>query len=658
MISFLELQARHFNSILEQVSEFLSQNPDLSKRAQETREDLFSILMDESPNWQQNQVAVYHRQADLDGKTVSVLVRVQGTGVRAVPEPVRYIWVLLTPRRTHPQLAKALEFSKLMESAAFRDKADQAPTLENLLEVYSKSLDERLAFLDSGSEELQPTGRFLGGIRQDLKRRLPVYWTDFRDGLNSKVVAAVFFLFFACLAPAIAFGGLLSVLTKGEIGAIEMLVATTVCGIVYSLFSGQPLTILGSTGPVIIFMGLLHPLTEKLGIPYLPTLAWIGLWTMVILLLLAAADACAWIRYFTRFTDEIFAALISIIFIMEALKELVHIFNDPKVRYDTALLSLILALGTYEIATRLAEFRSSPYLRGKMREFLADFGPAIAIGVMTGVALLAHAVDTDTLQVPSSLVPSQPRAWFVNPLSVQQKWIWVASIIPALFISILLYLDQNITARLVNNPDNKLKKGAGYHLDLLVVALLVGFCSLLGLPWMVAATVRSLNHVNALSVANTDEKGRKVVSSVLESRLSGLMIHVLIGVSLLFLSSLQKVPMSVLFGLFLYMGVTSMKGSQFFERLRLWVMDRERYPTHSYIRAVPNKTIHRFTAIQLVCLAVLWFVKSSPLGILFPVFIGLLIPVRMALNRYFEPEHLALLDAEKLPEEDEFRVTD
>ena len=136
------------------------------------------------------------------------------------------------------------------------------------------------------------------------------------------------------------------------------------------------------------------------------------------------------------------------------------------------------------------------------------------------------------------------------------------------------------------------------------------------------------------------------------------MVHLLIGVSLLFLSSLQRIPMSVLFGLFLYMGVTSMKGNQFFERLRLWVMDRERFPTHSYIRAIPDKTIHRFTAIQLVCLCVLWLVKSSPIGILFPLFIGLLVPVRMLLSRSFEPEHLALLDAEKTPEEDEFRVTD
>ena len=33
------------------------------------------------------------------------------------------------------------------------------------------------------------------------------------------------------------------------------------------------------------------------------------------------------------------------------------------------------------------------------------------------------------------------------------------------------------------------------NLDLAIVGLLVGLCSMLGLPWLVAATVRSLNHV-------------------------------------------------------------------------------------------------------------------------------------------------------------------
>ena len=44
-----------------------------------------------------------------------------------------------------------------------------------------------------------------------------------------------------------------------------------------------------------------------------------------------------------------------------------------------------------------------------------------------------------------------------------------------------------------------LQKGGGYHLDLLIVALCIGICSVFGLPWFVAATVLSINHVRSLT---------------------------------------------------------------------------------------------------------------------------------------------------------------
>jgi hypothetical protein len=45
-----------------------------------------------------------------------------------------------------------------------------------------------------------------------------------------------------------------------------------------------------------------------------------------------------------------------------------------------------------------------------------------------------------------------------------------------------------------------LQKGCGYHLDLFVLAVLIIICSAMGLPWFVAATVLSINHVNSLKL--------------------------------------------------------------------------------------------------------------------------------------------------------------
>ena len=100
-----------------------------------------------------------------------------------------------------------------------------------------------------------------------------------------------------------------------------------------------------------------------------------------------------------------------------------------------------------------------------------------------------------------------------------------------------------------------------------------------------------------------------------------------------------------------------MVGNQFFDRLKLWFIDSTLYPRVHYVRKVPQSTIHAFTLLQSACLAVLWIVKASALGLLFPLFIAALVPIRFVAGRFFAPEHLAALDSEEEPEEEETRWT-
>ena len=47
------------------------------------------------------------------------------------------------------------------------------------------------------------------GVKRDFSRRLPHYLSDITDGLNAQSLATTLYLFFACLAPAIGFGGII-----------------------------------------------------------------------------------------------------------------------------------------------------------------------------------------------------------------------------------------------------------------------------------------------------------------------------------------------------------------------------------------------------------------------------------------------------------------
>lgn len=496
------------------------------------------------------------------------------------------------------------------------------------------------------------------GVKEDFKRRLKFYFSDYVDGLHYKSLSSSFFLFFACLAPAVTFGGVLGIYTDGAIGVVEMILASAVCGGVFALLSGQPLIILGGTGPMLVITAMLFTLAKTYHLDFLGIYFWVGIWSAFLTILAAFINLSDLMKYFTRFTDEIFAALISIIFIYEAVASITKIFVglDTGSHHDTALLTLLLALGTYTVATNIARLRKTRYLNRFMREFLSDFGPVIAIGSMTVVAFALNQVHLDVLPAPDVFGTTTGRDWIINPWSVP-FWARVLCFIPAIFVTILIFLDQNITARLVNSKDHKLKKGEAYHWDMLIVGILIGICSLFGLPWLVAATVRSLNHVRGLADFEdlTDKEGNvenKIVS-VRETRISGLLIHLLLGGVLLFLPYVKQIPMAILYGLFLYMGIVSMQGNQFFERLSLWGMDPKLYPKKHYAHNIPMSTIHKFTLIQVLALIILWVIKVGPAGLFFPLFIALLVPLRHVLKRFFTADQLLFLDSEEEATEEE-----
>lgn len=62
---------------------------------------------------------------------------------------------------------------------------------------------------DDKDDPLRRTGVPFGGLVRDIRRRYPEYLSDIKDGLNVQVLAAIVFIYFAAVSPAITFGGLL-----------------------------------------------------------------------------------------------------------------------------------------------------------------------------------------------------------------------------------------------------------------------------------------------------------------------------------------------------------------------------------------------------------------------------------------------------------------
>jgi sodium bicarbonate transporter 10 len=101
-----------------------------------------------------------------------------------------------------------------------------------------------------------------------------------------------------------------------------------------------------------------------------------------------------------------------------------------------------------------------------------------------------------------------------------------------------------------------------------------------------------------------------------------IMIFAMIGLSVALTPLLRNIPMPVLFGVFLYMGAASLKGLQFFDRILIMFMPLKYQPDYMFLRQVPLKRVHIFTAIQLTCLIALWVIKSfKQTSILFPLMV-------------------------------------
>lgn len=142
---------------------------------------------------------------------------------------------------------------------------------------------------------------------------------------------------------------------------------------------------------------------------------------------------------------------------------------------------------------------------------------------------------------------------------------------------------------------------------------------------------------------------QQIVVRVRETRLTGIISHVMIGLSMLLLPyPLSYIPAPVLDGLFLYVAITALFGNQLFDRILLFITEQSAYPPNHYIRRVPQRQIHVFTVIQLVQLLVLCIFGFSPIPymkMVFPILIMLLMPVRHKLvPRIISQKYLKALD--------------
>ncbi|XP_021732094.1 boron transporter 4-like [Chenopodium quinoa] len=377
------------------------------------------------------------------------------------------------------------------------------------------------------------------GIRSDVRGRLACYKQDWVNGFKHGIgiLGPAASIFFASALPAIAFGELLNKKTgRKNLSSVQTLTSAAICGLIQTIFGGQPLLIQGVAEPTVLMYTFLYNYAKKrddLNPLFLAWTAWVCVWTSLLLLLMSIFNLCAIIDRITRIAEELIEMLISVLFIQEAIRGIISEFQVPKGKddesnkaynfewlYANGLLAILFSLGFIYTAFKTRKARSWLYGTGFIRNFIKNFGVPMMILVWAG---LSYAVPSKVPSgIPRRLFSPHPwDSWDTWTIAsemgdVPTKYIFGA-FIPGSMVAILFFFEHNVASKMAQQKEFNLKHPSAYHYDLFLLGLMTLVCGLLGLPPSYALLPHSPKHIKSLAVLKRQFIRRKMIESAKES---------------------------------------------------------------------------------------------------------------------------------------------
>ncbi|GLC36407.1 hypothetical protein PLESTM_000440200 [Pleodorina starrii] len=391
-------------------------------------------------------------------------------------------------------------------------------------------------------------------ILDEARGRLAVYAEDWRDGINAgtRIIAPSTYIFLASLLPALAFGLQLDHETYGLLGVVQVLAATALGGVAQAVCGGQPLLIVGVAEPVVLIYAFLYRFAEGqegLGRErFLPWAAWV--------VVVAAAGACRAVDALTRFSGELFGALIGILFLQQAVKGLIAQFRlDPNGLYggDTSagagagggaggavpspssaaaaavavsdlfvwrlvngLWSLLLAAALLLSCRAVLRARSWRFLRKVLLCTGISFAisPATSTQVPPGVPRRVASGDVWRGANPAAGGGDGGGGggdgWRVASRMAEVPGGYVAAAaLPAFVIAVLFYFDHSVSSQMAQQPEYNLVRPPSYAYDLALLGGMTLACGLLGLPPVNGVLPQAPMHTRSLATLGHPRAAKK-----------------------------------------------------------------------------------------------------------------------------------------------------
>mmetsp|Transcript_46056 Transcript_46056/g.111546 ORF Transcript_46056/g.111546 Transcript_46056/m.111546 type:complete len:613 (-) Transcript_46056:89-1927(-) len=537
-----------------------------------------------------------------------------------------------------------------------------------------KSLD---AGEKASDEKKTPTIQFLTGMKADLAARIPLYFDDWKCPRSPmKVLNSTWFVFVVQLIPALIFAELLDKQTEGRLAVAEVILSAGLISVIYALLAGQPLVLLGITGPVAILLGKSYRLAEDYDAEYFTFFWWLCMWAALLHMLSAMLGIVNFVWFISPFSTQIFEFFIASSFIFQSIRDLVkdiHFQEEENEERSAAYASLLIGLMTFYICWTLHFAETWPHFTRQFRTFCTSYNMLIALVVMTALSYLPGVAQdsnsrvgikrVEIRRIPWDWLPTtepgiEPRPWISNPLDgIDVRGIFGA-LFPAFMLYLLFFIDHNISSIMTQAPKYNLKKPPSYHWDFFVLGLTIIPCGIMGIPPGSGLIPEAPLHSRSLctrTYKTINGVRREVFSDCEEQRWSAMGQALLMFASLSVIVIISWIPVGCLFGIFLYLGVDAMHGNEIWERINLMFMYAKKRPPIPVVAKTSSwRVVQHYTAIQFG-LAIVTFsiAQFATWGYVFPALIALYVPVRsFIVSRLFSPEDLQHLDPSGESEED------
>ncbi|EXJ71733.1 uncharacterized protein A1O5_05542 [Cladophialophora psammophila CBS 110553] len=501
------------------------------------------------------------------------------------------------------------------------------------------------------------------GMYHDVRRRLPYYWSDFRDGLAYRVFAGTVRIYFVNLLPALAFQLDMQHNTGGFFGINEALLSSALAAGVFSLFSCQPLTVVGVTGLISLFNYTIYDIVKIYDATLYPRfMVWVGIWSATFHWATALLNISDYMRTVTDFSSQTFGLYVGTIYVIKGCEELSVGFENGQITngFASSLVAILYFLTVY----LLEQVGQTAYTRGWLRAILSDYAYPLATIWWTGFTHFPgnlSRVHFEYLQTTRAFFPTIERPWVVDFWTLPTTWIFVA--VPFGFLmTLLFYYDHNVSSLTAQARNFPLTKPAGFHWDFFLLGCTCFVSGILNIPLPNGLVPQAPVHTDSVTyyedtpyIIETGDESEPIIirketvaQKVAEQRVSHFVMCLALFGTMTgpILTVLSLVPRAIMSGVFFTVGMGSILTNPILtHKLAFLLRDPTFQRPSDPLNSVPRRQIWHYLSWQFLGFSTTVAISQTIGAIAFPILIVALIPLRWEiLPRFFTAQELEAMD--------------